>query len=180
MADQRPLIATGFMTEYGEVDLRSEDLEAGGGGVDFTYVKGFSDMRRTADIARAEGGRVSPLPVNLRWFRRTNRDGTPHNARLVVAANAHYRPVLATEIGQHDWIREMPAAAHVLPDGTIGNADSQLMVLDGKEAGTRAAAKTLKWLEQAKGSQVAALEAAGARLPGSNPEISFSKGPVTA
>ena len=177
MSSPKPLVVTGVMTEYGEVEMTADDLALADGSVDYTNVPGYSDLRREHDFAKAEGRKPTPLPAHLRWFRRTNRDGTPTNARTVVGLNAGYRAVTRKDLGQ-SWFTEMPAAAFELPDGTIGSADGQLMVLDAKSAAKRSFAKQVRMLEQNVGSQQAALTAAGANLPGSEPEITTSLGPA--
>ena len=171
--DVKPLVPTGIVTEFGELkDVPDRLFDEQGMNSDPTYVPGFTDMRRAADIARANGKKPLPLPVNLRWVRRT-RPGTdtPTNERQIWVGNRGYKPVRADQVGTVPWLTAMPAGAHKLPDGTIGNMDGQLMVCDQDRAMRNSAAKTVKWLEQNTGSAKAALEAAGLKEPGARPEI---------
>ena len=178
MSSPKPIVRTGIETEFGEVLDAKEVLEApGGAGGDLTFVPGFGDMRRAADLARAKGEKPAPLPVNLRWVRRTKLTGAPDNTRQVVMQNQGYQPVSADLVGKEDWITAMPAGSTRLPDGTVGNSDWVLMVADQKTAARNAARKTVKFLEQNTANLPQALEQAGLRVPGANPEVSTELAP---
>jgi hypothetical protein len=172
-APVKPIVRTGILTEFGmvtdEKDLFNDPTGASG---DLTYVPGFSDMRREHDLAKARGETPTPLPVNLRWVRRTRLTGQPDNTRLIQVGNQGYKPVSAEQVGKEAWIKAMPPGSDKLPDGTVGNLDWVLMVTDGKRAAKNAASKTVKFLEQNTASLPQALEQAGLRVPGSNPEVS--------
>lgn len=175
----KPLIPTGIMTEFGMVQDDPTTLfdEQGAQG-DLTYVPGFSDMRRARDRAIAEGKSPTPLPVNLRWVRRTRANGKVTNERTVRVANRGYVPVKATDVGKVPWLTAMPAGATKLADGSIGSEDMVLMVCDGPRAGRNAAQKTLKWLEFNTDSRDAALAKAASAIPtqGTNPEVTTEPG----
>ncbi len=178
---KKPIVPTGIMTEYGEFKDDPGLLfdEAGASG-DPLYVPGYSDMRRAADTARGRGETPKPLPVNLRWVRRTKVSGQPTAERMVAGQHAGYTAVRADQVGRVEWLTELPPAGTELPDGTIGNADSILMVQEGPRAARRAVAKTLRWLEQATGGRDSALQqAAGEVKKGANPTFTTELGPVT-
>lgn len=168
---KRPLVPTGIVTEFGEIqDDPASFRDELGMNADVTYVPGFSDLRRAADMARAEGKKPLPLPINLRWVRRTRRDGSPTNERTVIVSRAGFVPVTKADVGQ-PWLTSLPAGCQELADGSLGNADMVLMKQDAKTAGRRAAAKTVKWLENTTGNYEAALKQAGARIEGSDPVV---------
>lgn len=174
----RPLVPTAIVTEYGEYKEDPARLaDAATIYADPTHVPGFSDLKHARDLDLAHGRKATPLPVNCRWFRRTRRDGQPTNERTVIGHSTGYRAVRFDEIGKVEWLTAMPAGAFKLPDGTIGTSDSQLMVLDQENAIRRSAAKTVKFLTQMTGSTDQALQQAGARAPGSNPEMTRELGP---
>lgn len=179
---KKPVVITGIMTEFGEFkdDPRALFDEVGASG-DPTYVPGFSDMRRQADLDRAEGRVPQALPVNLRWVRRTRVSGMPVNDRLIHTQHLGYEAVRFDQIGTEKWITGCPPTAQELPDGTIGNADSVLMVQSAEKAQRREVVKRLRWLEQATGSQDAALQKAAAQvLPGANPTVTKELGPAVS
>lgn len=178
---KKPIVPTGIMTEYGEfLDDPSVLFDEAGASGDPLYVPGYSDMRRAADLARAKKEKPKDLPVELRWVRRTKVSGLPTNDRLVSSKHRHFEAVQFDQIGKVDWLTECPPAASQLPDGTIGNADSVLMVRTGKAAARRAVAKTLKWLEVTTGARDAALQkAAGEVKQGANPVSTTELGPVS-
>lgn len=177
MNEPKPLIPTGVMTEFGELkDDPRTLLDHNGMDGDVTYVPGFSDMRRAHDLAKAQGTTPLPLPVNLRWVRRTKANGEPTNERSVKVGRDNYRPVQFNEVGTRDWIKGMPAGATKLPDGGIGMLDMQLMVQDAQSAAKSAVRKQMKWTELVTASKDEALRAAGARVRGSNPEVETELG----
>lgn len=173
----RPLVPTGIMTEFGELkDDPATLFDAVGMNGDVTYVPGISDLRRAHDLAKARGETPTPLPVNVRWVRRTRVSGEPTNDRMVKVGRDGYRPVMWTEVGTKDWIKSAPAGASKLPDGGIGMLDMQLMVQDAQSAARSAVRKQLKWTELVTASKDEALRAAGARVRGSNPEVETDLG----
>jgi hypothetical protein len=178
MSDQtRPLIPTGIMTEFGQLmDDPATLLDSSGMDGDVTYVPGISDLRRAHDLAKAAGETPIPLPVNVRWVRRTKANGEPTNERAVKVGRDNYRPVQWDEIGTKDWIKGQPAGATKLPDGGIGLLDMQLMVQDQRSAAKSAIRKQMKWTELNTASKDEALRAAGARVRGSNPEVETELG----
>jgi len=175
----RPIVRTGINTEFGELQDDPETLMEAQFG-DVLHVPGFSEMRRAYDLAVAEKRTPTPLPVNLRWVRRTKADGKPTNERTSVVQQAEYRPVKFTDIGQ-PWLTEMPRSAVKLPDGTIGSGDAVLMVQSARAAARSAVRKRLTWQEQnnanATGAFDRAIEKAGLRpLKGVNPESAVEQG----
>lgn len=147
---KRPIVQTGIRTEFGDVldDAAFRDVNGAGG--DLTYVPGFSEMRRARDIALGDvaSGRkhksevdIKPLPVNVRWVRRTTPKGAPDGIKQMSSANQGYKAVDAAQIGKVDWLRELPPGAVRNADGTIQKGDTILMVADGKTAARNSARK---------------------------------------
>lgn len=178
MTAPKPIVPTGIMTEFGELrDDPAQLFAEMGMNQDVTYVPGFSDLRREADLARSEGKRPRDLPVNLRWVRRTLRNGMPTNERIVIMRGKNYRPVTTQDLkAKPDWLTEMPAHATTLPDGTIGSADMQLMVCDGVAARRNAARKLLRWMEFNTASAEEAIRVAGTKVKGSEAEVTRELG----
>lgn len=80
-----PLINTTPPPEFGELKESPEFHDAAGMDRDFSYVPGFSELRRARDVAIAEvrAGRrsakdVPTLPVNFRWARCETKIGRAH------------------------------------------------------------------------------------------------------
>lgn len=177
----RPIVRTGIMTTYGELlDDPQTLMDAQYG--DTTHVPGFSDLRHQHDVDVAEGRQPTPLPVNMRWVRRTRADGKPTNERVSVVAQAEYQPVQASQVGKEAWLTGMPRAAQVLPDGTLASGDAILMVQTARAAARSEIRKRTKWLEQntASASEALdkALDKAGIRpVKGVNPETTTELAP---
>ena len=179
MSDPKPVVRSGIVTEFGMLEDDPNTLmNEMGMNRDVTYVPGFSDMRRAADFARSErgDGKPQPLPVNVRWARRTKANGLPTSERLVAHRRNGYRPVTKDDVGK-PWFLEVPAAADILPDGTIGNADMQLMVCDAKTAAKNEATKRLRWMELNTASQEDAIKKASTQVKGSTAEVTTELGP---
>lgn len=178
----RPIVRTGIMTEFGELMDDPEtlmDVQFG----DVLHVPGFSEMRVAYDTAVGQGKTPTPLPVNLRWVRRTTADGKPTNTRTSVVKQSQYQPVRADQVGKVPWLTDMPRSAQKLPDGTIASGDAILMVQDARAAARGAVRKKTKWLEQntasASEALTKALDKAGVRLlKGVNPETTAEPGPT--
>lgn len=180
MSDVKPLVQTGIVTEFGALlDDPQTLMNEMGMNRDVTYVPGFSDLRRAADLARGDGKTPEALPVNMRWVRRTRRDGSPTTERTVVMKGKHYRPVTKSDLGQ-PWFTEMPAHAAILPDGSVASADMQLMVCDQKAAQRNAAHKLLRWQELNTASEREAIERASTQVKGSEAEVTKDVGPPIA
>lgn len=178
MSDPRPVVPSGIMTEFGELlDDPKTLMDEMGMNRDVTYVPGFSDLRRAADLARANGKIPEPLPVNLRWARRTRASGVPDNSRIVAHQRSGYKPVTKDDIGK-PWLTDYPAGCTVLPDGTIGNADMQLMVCDQRTAARNEAGKRLRWMELNTASQEEAIRKASSKVKGSTVEVTTELGPA--
>jgi len=186
MNDPKPVVPSGIMTEFGPLlDDPKTLMDEMGMNRDMTYVPGFSDLRRAADLVRAENGRdggnrpVPALPVNLRWARRTRASGVPDNSRIVAHQRSGYRPVTEADKGK-EWLTDLPAGCSVLPDGTIGNADMQLMVCDQRTAARNEASKRLRWMELNTASQEEAIRKASSKVKGSTVEVTTELGPATS
>ncbi len=180
MSNPRPLVPTAIWTEFGALhDDPATLMNEMGMNRDITYVPGFSDLRREADLARAEGRKPEPLPVNVRWARRTKANGTPTQERVIVMKGKHYRPVTKKdpEAGPV-WLKGMPPAASFLADGTIASADMQLMVCDQQAAQRNAAYKLLRWNELNTASESEAIALASKQVKGSEAEVTREIGPA--
>jgi hypothetical protein len=186
MSEPRPIVKSGIMTEFGELlDDPKQLMDEMGMNRDITYVPGFSDMRRAADLTRAEnarGGtpqRVEPLPINLRWARRTHANGTPTTDRTVAHVRKGYQPVTKDDLAAKPaWLTSLPAGASVLADGTIVMADMQLMKCSQRVAARNEAGKALRWAEQITASQEDAIQLATAskKVRGSTVEVTKEVG----
>jgi hypothetical protein len=177
---EKPVVRSGIVTEFGLLeDDPATLLDETGMARDITYVPGFSDMRRAADFARSERGNKNPqpLPVNLRWARRTRANGTPTNERTVAHQRTGYEPVTKEDLGQ-PWLTHLPAGASILPDGTVATADMQLMKCSQKTAQRNEARKQLRWMELQTASQEEAIKKASTQVKGSTAEVTKELGPA--
>jgi len=128
----RDLVPTGIVTEFGEA-YENPDEKDQITGWDPTYVPGFSELRtqRDTELSEAAHGkrpphRVSALPINLRWSRRTKVNGQPDETKVQKARLNGYEPVTKDDVGQ-PWFKSVPDGATILPDGTIAKGDTVLM-----------------------------------------------------
>lgn len=179
---KRPLISTTIRTEFGDVlddpsfyDVSSVDR-------DLTYVPGFSEMRRNRDLeiaAVASGqkakheAKISPLPVNCRWVRRTTPRGSPDGRKQISSGNLGYRTVNKDQVGKADWLTALPPGATIEADGSIVKGDTVLMVADGKIAArnaARRAAQTQRMTSEAAAAAGGLLNV-GARKEGVDPYV---------
>lgn len=147
---KRPLVETGIRTEFGDVKDDPSFYDVGGANQDLTYVPGFSDLKRARDTELAEvasgrkprhEARIAPLPVNVRWVRKTTPKGAPDGMKQITSANLGYKAVDAAQIGKVDWLTELPPGATRNADGSIQKGDTILMVADGKTAARNSARK---------------------------------------
>jgi len=176
---EKPVVRSGIVTEFGVLeDDPATLLDDAGMARDITYVPGFSDMRRAADLARSKQQTAQPLPVNLRWARRTRpNSGNPDNTRIISHTRAGYEPVTKEDVGK-PWLLQLPAGATVLPDGTVATADMQLMKCTQKVAQRNEARKMLRWMELQTASQEEAIKKASSAVRGSTAEVTKELGPA--
>ena len=123
---KKPLLDAYIRTEYG--DVLAENVHADPERIDgdITYVPGFSDLRvmrdkQLGEVVKGERDQndVAPLPINLRWVRRSDSKGNPDPKNQVMTANMGYEPVNAeTDVGQ-PWLTRLPEGAQILPGGLI-------------------------------------------------------------
>ena len=150
MSDKKPLLDAQIRTEFG--DVLAETLETGRS-KDLTEVPGFHEMKvaRDVEIATAfqEGrkAKLQPLPVNLRWVRVTRPAGGEDAVKAVGAKLKGYTAVTRDQVGQHNWITDLPAGASVMADGTIRLGDQMLMVVPAETAARNEATKLKNMLE---------------------------------
>ena len=175
---EKPVVRSGIVTEFGVLeDDPATLMDEMGMARDMTYVPGFSDMRRAADRARSQGQTPQPLPVNLRWARRTRANGTTTTDRTTAHVRVGYEPVTKADVGQ-PWLKELPAGAAILPDGSVVMADMQLMKCTQKVAQRNEARKMLRWMELQTASQEEAIKKASTQVKGSTAEVTKELGPA--
>lgn len=147
---KRPLVNTAIRTEFGDVLDDASFYDASSVDRDLSYVPGFSEMRRERDLEMAavaagrkdkRDARIDPLPVNLRWVRKSTPRGAPDGMKQIASGNFGYRAVNKDQIGKQDWLTEMPPGATLAADGSIEKGDTVLMVCDGRTAARNAARK---------------------------------------
>lgn len=173
---QRPLVDAIAVTDFGGIeDLAAFRNEAEN---DYTYVPGFSDLRRAQDIAKSEVARgerkakdVPTLPVNLRWARATGS----YN-KLGSAKASGGRAVTKADLdGKPAWLTALPPGAQISPSGEITTAagDAVLMVWDRESAARNAIRKQEKAaaMADAVGSDQEGFVSVAGKLKGVNPTI---------
>ncbi len=176
---KRELVPTAIRTEFGEVLEDAAFHETAGANRDYTYVAGYSDLRRSRDAAIAKEQKEHPgkvnwknvpdLPARLQWVRVTKViSGAPDNTKEIDAGSNGYRPVLKTDLGQ-DWFKAMPSGAMERADGSILKGDTVLMVCDQQQAARNAALNQREIQQQSKrvgaNPDVALLETQVAEAP---------------
>lgn len=164
----KPLIPTGFITEFGEAEIPEDGINDLGM-VDPTYVPGFSDLRIERDRQVAEArhgqrppGKIMSLPVNMRWSRRQKATGKPDETKLQQAKLKGYEPVTKADVGK-EWLTAIPDGAEVLPDGTIQKGDTILMKCDAKKAAQNAYRKQQLTMERL-GASIQKVQEEGVKL----------------
>lgn len=139
-APRVPLVPSAALSEFGDLKEQAAFHDPQRQDNDYSYVPGFSEMRRQTAIELAEyqqGLRkkedVSVLPVNLRWARNQSRGGIADNVKPFSHGRKGYRLATKTDIGQ-PWLEKMPGGAQLNADGTIRNGDTVLMVASTQDA----------------------------------------------
>jgi hypothetical protein len=179
---KRPLVATAIRTEFGDVQESAEFYAAQGADRDLTYIPGFSDMRRERDLAIADvaAGRVdrrdakiSPLPVNCRWVRKSTPKGAPDAMKQISSGQNGYKVVNKEQIGKVEWLTKLPPGATVEADGSISKGDLVLMVTEGKTAARNAARRQAQTNTMVRSAEETAggLKALGANTRGADPFV---------
>ena len=179
---KRPLVETTLRTEFGDVTEDASFHDVGGADRDLTYVPGFSEMRRARDTVAADvaSGKTPrhlakqlPLPVNLRWVRKTTPRGAPDAMKQISSGNMGYRAVTKDMVGKQDWLKALPPGAVVQADGTILKGDTILMVADGKDAARNAARRQSATARMTQDAAAAAggLLQLGGRTAGTEPFV---------
>ena len=96
VSNLKPLVATAFRTEFGEVIEDAAFYE--NAHRDLTYVPGYSDLRRARDKKLGEISqgklpkhtKVDTLPVRLQWVRTAKASGAMRSRTLRMASHADY------------------------------------------------------------------------------------------
>jgi hypothetical protein len=181
-ANAKPIVPTTIRTEFGEVLESDAFRDQNGANGDFTYVPGYSDLRRKRDQELkevVEGKRseknVSRLPVRLQWVRSVRVNNTPDNRKPVEFGNQKYRNVTKDDMGK-EWFTGLPEGAVVEAGGEIRQGDCTLMVVEAENAARNAAAVQLRTNQMLKDTAAAQLMRLGETKPGSDPSYSASKG----
>lgn len=127
---KKPLVDAVAVTEFGGIEDLAEFRDEAQH--DYTYVPGFSDLRRQRDRELGEvvagerkAANVSTLPVNLRWVRDTGSYGKTGSARM-----QGYQAVTKADLdAKPPWLTGMPPGATMGPDGTIRTAAGDLVLM---------------------------------------------------
>lgn len=177
----RPLVDAITVTDFGGIEETSafrDDAQN-----DYTYVRGFSDLRRAQDLAKIEvrdGLRkakdVPILPVNCRWVRCAGSYTKTGSTKA-----QGYRAVTKNDLdAKHDWLTGLPPGAQLNPAGEITTAagDLVLMVADGETAARNAIRKQRKAtaMAEAVGAEDQGFMAVGNKMKGVNPTITAQPG----
>ena len=168
-----PLIVSSPPPEFGELTTSPEFLDPEGMDGDLTYVPGFSEQRHARDRAlvalvqgRCQAQDVPSLTHNFRWARCQNKKGDPDNRKVIRAGNRGYRAVTKEQVGEGKLLPDLPPGAQYMPDGTIRQGDTQLMVADAQRVARNEFQKQARTASATRGAEAgfaAALDAMGAK-----------------
>jgi hypothetical protein len=157
----KPLVDVNLVTEFGGIEITDEFRNEGVSQGDYSYVPGFSEMRvnRELDLAALHRGEIKGKDVrtlneNLRWVRRTERNGNPDNSRVIKAKGDGYRPVVRGDEGQ-PYMTRLPPNAYYAADGVVTNSggDLVLMIADKEHAARNAMRKKILTEEMVDGME---------------------------
>ncbi len=144
---KKPLLDAYIRTDFGDELAAGIVTDPERVAEDITYVPGFSELRVARDKQLAEvvkGERkpsdVMPLPINLRWVRRSDSKGHPDSRNQVLTANMGYEIVNAETDKGSAWLTRLPDGAEILPGGQIVKGDTVLMKCTAKRAAQNQAA----------------------------------------
>jgi hypothetical protein len=181
-----PILETVCPPEFGELKEDPRFHDVSGMDRDFTFVPGFSELRRARDLAIAEvragkrrANEVPTLPVNMRWSRCQNKRGDVDNRKVIRAGNRGYKAVTEADVGEGKLLPTLPAGAFKAADGTIRQGDCQLMVADAAKVARNEFQKRVRTESMTKGAVEgfeAACRAAGLKTSGTSPEITVETG----
>ena len=176
-----PLINTVPPPEFGALQEAPQFLDPAGQDRDYTYVPGFSELRRARDRAIAALARgvgkasdIPEMPCNMRWARCQNKKGDPDTRKAVSHGNRGYAAVTKDDIGPGKLIESLPAGAFAAADGTIRQGDTMLMVASKEAAARNEWRKRLKTEQTMRGAEEgfrAAAAQLGVPLKGADPSI---------
>lgn len=165
-------------SEFGDYTDSAEFNDEARANRDFSYVPGFSDMRRARDLKIAEyvnhkcsRSDIPELPVNCRWARNQNKAGEPDSFKPVSHSNIGYEIATVKRIGE-PWLTSMPPGAKEGPGGQIMKGDTVLMVATKEAAAANARFKAQKTAKRVTGMADAfAVEAqkSGVQWKGADP-----------
>lgn len=148
-----PLIPSAAVSEFGDLRESPAFRDSAVMDQDMSYVPGFSEMRRTHEIQKAEylrgersWGDVLKLPVNLRWMRSQDKSGNPDSRKVFQHGSKGYRPVNGHSVKDGGdagtpWLTQLPPGAVLQADGSIRRGDTTLGVCTADEAAKSEIAK---------------------------------------
>lgn len=173
-----------MISEFGDLRDQAESYDPARMDRDYTYVPGFSEMRRDVALQMAEVRRgerapkdVVPLPVNLHWARNADGDGKPNSAKQFGHARKGYRLASGKpksesgDVGEA-WLKELPPGTRLGADGSIINGDTVLMVCTAAQARKNEFTKrrlTEERMRGAEGAFARLIESARGVNPGATP-----------
>ena len=177
-----PILNTEPPPEFGALKETPEFNDSTGMDRDFTYVPGFSELRRARDLAIAEvlaGKRaakdVPTLPLNFRWVRSQSKKGDPDTRKVIRAGNRGYRAVTKDDVGEGKLLPSLPGGAMVQADGTVRQGDTMLMVTTAEKAARNEFQKRVRTESMTKGALegfASAMRSAGLKsVQGASPSI---------
>lgn len=181
-----PLIPTAAISEFGDLRESAAFNDPAVMDQDSTYVPGFSEMRRTHELHKAEyakGDRrwedVLKLPVNLRWARSQDKAGTPDSTKVFRHGSKGYVPVNGNPVDKggdngRDWLKNLPPGCVLQADGSIRRGDVTLMVCSKEDAARSEIAKRARTDQQLGNAESIFAQNLGnaANLKGLDPEAS--------
>lgn len=184
-----PLIHTTPPPEFGELKETPEFNDPARMDRDFTYVPGFSELRRERDLAISEvlaGKRaakdVPTLPRNFRWARCQSKKGEPDSRKVIRSGNRGYKPVTKDDVGPGKLLPSLPGGAVAMPDGTIRQGDTMLMVATAADAARNEFNKRVRVESMEKGAIegfASAMRSAGLKsVTGATPTTEKHLGPT--
>lgn len=138
---RKPIIPTEAISEFGDLRQHAAFADPNAMDQDYTYVPGYSEQRRAAELAVAEARRgerdtndIPTLPVKLIWVRNQKVSGLPDTTVTYRQQGAGFQMVHKDQVGKEPWITSMPPGAQPQADGSIRQGDSVLMYCDAETA----------------------------------------------
>ena len=177
-----PIVVTTPPPEFGELKESPEFHDTAAMNSDLTYVPGFSELRRTRDLAiiavrqgKLPANQVPSLPYNFRWARNQNKKGDPDNRKVIRAGNRGYKVVTKDEVGDGKLLEDLPPGARFNAAGEIQQGDTVLMIAPAERVARNEFNKRARTVAATRGAEAgfdAALkEVGGTPQRGASPYI---------